>query len=729
MSTANVVAAPPPVKKKNHFRPDIQGLRAIAVLAVLIFHGTGGEILPGGYIGVDIFFVISGFLITGHLVRTGTKTGRIDLADFYARRVRRILPAATVVLVFTAITTLAILPNTRWESIGAEILASSFYLVNWVFAANTDYLNAEAAASPIQHFWTLAVEEQFYIIWPAMLVALLYFARPKSVRNRKNGADWTRPEVVQRYFALGAVALTLVSLAWSIYYSAAAPAPAYFVTTTRMWEMGIGAIIAVFAIQLERVPAWLGYILGVAGLIAILASSVLYDSSTIFPGYAALLPTLGAAGVIIGGMSGRAESGVGMLLKIAPMRWIGDLSYSLYLWHWPLIILGAHMLGGDLGLWQGLSIVVLSAIPAWLSYHYIENPVRDWNVVKHDAINALKMGGLLMSVSILAAASVFIAADRAASQAFVPTPTFNYQSSSDPSTGAAADPENTRLFGAEALAADPTVGQVVDQITSFTPTPASATNDNPKNYSRGCHQQANGADFEACVFGDLESDYVVALVGDSHAAQWLPALEPIAIAQGWRLETYTKSSCPLIGTAISADGSSFYSTCYEWNEKAMAHLTGPDAPDHVIVSSALHGTPSSTEPNVRAGSIPDGYAMVWGQLQAAGVPLTVLLDTPRPRIDIPDCVASNPDRLSACAVPREEALATGAQQQLTAAQTTGVPTVDLTASICPADHCAAIVGEVLVYRDTNHLTATYARTLTTALDAELRAQGNLNFTT
>lgn len=714
-------------RKQNHFRPDIQGLRAVAVLVVLFFHAGGGIIFPGGFIGVDVFFVISGFLITGHLIRTGTKTGRIDLADFYARRVRRILPAATVVLLFTALATILILPATRWESIGGEILASSFYLVNWVLAENTDYLNADAAPSPIQHYWTLAVEEQFYIIWPLLIIALLYFARKKSIVGKRQNVQ-IRRDLVQRYIAWGAVGLTLISLAWSIYCSAVNPAPAYFVTTTRMWEMGIGALIAVFATQLERIPARLGYVVGAVGLAAILVSSLLYDSSTVFPGYAALLPTLGAAGVIIGGMSDRAESGVGAVLKIPVMRWVGDLSYSLYLWHWPLIVVGTHLLGGHLGLWQGLIIVAISFIPAWLSYHYVENRIRTWSVIKSSTANALQMGALLMSFSMLLGMMVLLAAQDAAVRAFVPSPSVIAQLSSSSPIGDDADDDSARLFGAEALAVDPSIGAVVDHVASFSPTVVSAPQDNPKNYSMGCHQEFHETSFEACVFGDPDSDYVVALVGDSHAAQWLPALAPIAKAQGWRLETYTKSSCPLIGTAIAKGGQTFYSECYEWNQKAVEYLTGPDAPDHVIVSSSLYGTAIPGDSQVRTGSVSEGYTMVWNELKGAGVPVTVLLDTPHPQINVPECVAENGDRLSECAVPREEAMRNGAQQQLSAAQAVGAPTLDLTDSICPHDQCAAIVGNVLVYRDTNHLTATYSRSLTSDLEATLREQGNLPFT-
>lgn len=681
--------------KKSHFRPDIQGLRAIAVLIVLVFHAGDGVILPGGYVGVDIFFVISGFLITGHLLRTSIKFGKIDLIDFYARRVLRILPAATLVLFFTAISTLIILPATRWESISTEILASSFYLVNWVFAANTNYLNADAAASPIQHYWTLAVEEQFYIVWPALLIVLLWRLNSKLGPFKKGRIHQDRLRLITRQFAWGAILLTVVSFVWSIYYSALDPAPAYFVTTTRIWELGIGAIAAVFVSKLEKLPNIWGYFFGVAGFVLILIATFFYDSSTVFPGYAALLPTLGALGILVGGMSGRAETGIGVLLTIRPMRWVGDLSYSLYLWHWPLIVIGTHLLGGTITLWQGLAIVAISFLPAWLSYRFVENPLRSWPRVKNNSINALKMGVILMAISVASSVLVLVATDRTASNDIVQAPNLTSESDSGNQNGESNGSLNSSLSGAEALAQDPTVGQVVDKVTSYYPPAASASMDNPKSYSKGCHQEFNETAFEPCVFGDEDSDYVVALIGDSHAAQWLPALEPIAIAQGWRLEIYTKSSCPFIGTAVSAEGKTFYSECYEWNENAIKHLTGPDAPDYVITSSALHGGAEVNDGNVRTGSIAEGYSLVWNQLKQAGVPVTVLMDTPRPRIDVPECVAANNEQLSKCAVPREEAMRNGSQQQMEAVALTNISSVDLTDSICPGEVCAAIVGEVL----------------------------------
>lgn len=392
--TSATVRSPskPAVKAGSGFRPDIQGLRAIAVGLVLLYH-AGLTWLPGGYVGVDVFFVISGFLITGMLVRQSLQKGRIDLADFYARRIRRILPAATAVLIFIAIVTLVLLPRTRWESIGTEIVGSALYLVNWVFADGTDYLDAGSAASPLQHFWTLAVEEQFYIVWPALLIGMLWLANRGAKRQSDPDAQSAR---IRRFLQIVVGLVMVPSFIWSIYYTQTHPAPAYFVTTTRLWELAIGAAIAIFLVYLEKIPHRVGYILQGGGLVAILAAGIFFTDATAFPGYAALLPTLGAAGVIIGGMSGRATQGFAVVLNVRPMRWVGDLSYSLYLWHWPLIIFATYIFDGKLPVWIGLLVVVLAIIPSWLSYRYIEQPFRDWQRLKEKSASALRAGASLM---------------------------------------------------------------------------------------------------------------------------------------------------------------------------------------------------------------------------------------------------------------------------------------------------------------------------------------------
>lgn len=694
----------PAVKAGSRFRPDIQGLRAIAVGLVLLYH-AGLPFFPGGYVGVDVFFVISGFLITGMLVRQSMERGRIDLADFYARRIRRILPAATVVLAFVAIVTLLILPRTRWDSIGVEIIASAFYVVNWVFAGGTDYLNAEEAASPLQHFWTLAVEEQFYILWPALLIGLLWFASRRS--NRLEDPSFRR-ERIQKFLQIGVALAIIPSFIWSVYYTQANPAPAYFVTTTRLWEIAIGAAIAIYAVQLQKLPDRVGYILQGGGILAILCAGLFYTESTMFPGYAALLPTLGSAGVIIGGMSGRATRGFAVALNVKPMRWIGDLSYSLYLWHWPLLVFATYLADGELRIRYGLLVVVLAIIPSWLSYRYIEEPFRNWQRLKEKSSRALRAGASLMATTSIIGIAVLVTSNQLAS---------------DNVTSLTSD----EPMGAEVVEQDPEALEPVSQVESMVPDVTEVDDDVADVYSDGCHVDQVSTDFEPCVYGDPESDYVVAIVGDSHAAHWVPTFQRLAEAHNWRLETYTKSACALNTVAVTASGS-FYESCYGWGQNILDHFIGPDAPDHVIASASSHGAANKSEvpEGVRTGDLEDGYADAWSQIQDAGVGLTVILDTPRPSFDVPECIAENEDNLTECAADRSEAMSSsGYEGMLAAAEATGTDAIDMSDALCSPEACAPVVGDVIVWRDGHHITATYAETLAGSMERKLKEESSI----
>lgn len=672
---------------------------------VLLFH-AGAPFLPGGFVGVDVFFVISGFLITGMLVRQSFEAGRIDLADFYARRVRRILPAATLVLLVTVFCTWLILPRTRWESIGEEAVGSALYFVNWIFAANTDYLNADSAESPLQHFWTLAVEEQFYIVWPLLLVLLLLIVRWLAHSPHLPQSPSMHQVRTRRLVEVGVILMVLPSLAWSIYYTSAEPAAAYFVSTTRLWELGVGAAIAVWAGHLSRLPELMGRCLQIGGLIAIVVAGLTFSSETVFPGYAALLPVLGAAAVIVGGMAGRDVGGPAQLLNTAPMRWVGDLSYSLYLWHWPLLVFATYLMGEDLRFRYGLLVVLFAFIPAWMSYTYVETPFRDWTLVKESVSRALRAGAALMAVSVLAGLALLVSLGSL------------FGSYSRGLEGPA---------GAELLAQDHAEGRVVDQAGDFVPAVEEAADDNPGLFDLGCHQEESHYEVVPCVFGDEDSDYVVALVGDSHAAQWLPALEPIAEEQSWRLESYTKSSCPYNGVALELRGS-FYEECYVWGQALTEELTGAGAPDHVVTSASRYSSAEEVGDGAATGGVSSGYVSAWGELEKRGVPVTVILDTPRTDMNSPECVAENLLTLTACAVDKETALTNSGYPALeTAAEEAGIEPVDMTDMICPEKECPPIIGGVLVYRDSNHITATYSATLSGVLETELRNHGALRF--
>ena len=672
------------------FRPDIQGLRAVAVLLVLGYH-AGVPFLGGGYVGVDVFFVISGFLITGLVLREVERTGRLSLRHFYARRAKRLLPATAVVFAAVAVLTVLVLPVTRWRDVAGDLAASAVYLVNWRLAdRSVDYLAAGSAASPLQHFWSLAVEEQFYVVWPLLVVALLWW---------RGGGDRTRR------LLWGLLALAVPSFLWAVHQTAAEPGAAYFVTTTRLWEMAVGALLAVGVARAARVPVAVRRVLGWAGLAAIAVAAVTYDAATAFPGAAALVPTLGAAAVLLAGCGdGRGEV---RALTGRPMQTVGALSYSLYLWHWPLLVVAtAAWAGGEshLPLPTALAVVTASALPAWLTYRAVEQPFHR-SARLRVPWRAGVLAAVCVAVGLGSAGLVQLQAARSLEQ-----------------------PADTAP-GAAVLGADPAATEQPTRVDTVTPPLVEAPDDVADVYADGCHQVRDSAEVASCVYGEEDSDTVVALVGDSHAAHWQPALEVLAEENGWRLETYTKSSC-LFGDALvwNAVDAGPYESCHAWQEELTERLAA-QRPDAVVVSAdGSYRLAGEDGPLGREESVPavaSAMAENWQRLEGAGVDVLALMDTPSPGLDVPECVATHLPDLEECAVPREEAVDRSGQAQLSAAaeQTPGVDVVDLTEYVCPQEECLPVVGGVLTHSDSHHLTATYARSLAPRLEEELADVG------
>ncbi|MFV0433702.1 MAG: acyltransferase family protein [Leucobacter sp.] len=720
------------------FRPDIQGLRAVAVGVVLLYHANA-PFLPGGFVGVDVFFVISGYLITGLLLREALSTGRIDLADFYARRARRILPAATIVLIATLLLTVLFLPQIRWQQIGIDALGSAFYVVNWILAAGTDYLNADVAPSPLQHFWTLSVEEQFYIVWPLVLILLLLLIRGGTVRATKAAARAGKtpdPSLVMRYAGIGVLAILVPSLIWSIYFTSTHPAPAYFVTTTRLWELAIGAGLAVFARYAARIPDRPALVLGWLGFAGILVASFFYTSTApAFPGAAALLPTLSAAAIIAGGMNGRAERGVGVLLGLRPMRWIGDISYSLYLWHWPLVVVGTYLLGGELRFRWGLVIVAFAILPSWLSYRYVETPFRDWSRLKRSIRASLWAGAGLMAATALVATAVIAVPKLVGAQQQTEIALGDGVGASkvfddvDESLGAAAA-EDLGDQASETVDEATSAGDPVDAVEGgFIPAAVDARDDNSIIYENGCQLATEDVQPNGCVFGDPKSDTTVVLAGDSHSANWAPTLIALAEKQGWKLIIHTKSACSF-ASVPQGGGGGVYEECGEWNRLALDEIV-KEAPDLVVtVNAGRRGVWQNGEQltgDARLQAFAAGLNTTWKQLGAAGIPVLVIADTPDMGIDVPECVSANADDLAKCAVPRSEAVDALPQADPIAAEgLDGVEIIDMNNWICPdAEYCAPVVGNVLVWRDNQHLTATFAETLVEPLEAAMSRKGSL----
>lgn len=715
------MTAPPTPRSQGRFRTDIEGMRAIAVLMVLLYH-AGVPWAAGGFAGVDVFFVISGFLMTGLLVAEAHRTGRVDLVAFWARRARRLLPASALVLAATALLTFLALPAVRWRESGWDILTSGLYVVNWRLAARSvDYLAEDSEPSPVQHFWSLAVEEQFYVLCPLLAVVALVLARRQA-----------RLRTVLGVLLLAVVVLP--SFLWSLHLTGADPARAYFITTTRLWQLGVGGLLALAVTRLARLPGATAAVLAWAGLLAILAGLLTQGTHSAWPGTAALVPTLGAAAMIAGGTATSAPGWAPTrLLSWTPMQVTGALSYSLYLWHWPLLV-AAVALWGELSATAGLLVVAASVVPAWLGHRYVEEPVRRSHSLARLPARSLGMGLLCMLLAVAAGGTLVQTVDRqvrASQQAgeeaegaqalatTAPTET-------SPAGAATADPDDDVKEGGTggdlgiAGAPGPAMVTFDPSPDRITPDPLAASADVPALYGQGC----DGEDAEAvvrCDYGDPEGELVVALVGDSKIAQWADAVDQIGQDQGWQVHLYYRSACSWTAARLGDDDEERSVACQEWGEEVTRRLLGPDRPD-VVVVSAVQGRarPPDGSGERTAEAMTAGLVQRWREVGEAGIPVVALADSPQPQISpVYECVAEHREDLTPCLIPRNDGLGTiplrRAAEQVPTAQF-----VTMNDWICPGEgDCPPVVGEVLVYRQGSHITNSYALSLASVLRARL----------
>lgn len=671
-------------------RGDIEGLRAIAVGYVLLFHIFPSR-LGGGFAGVDVFFVISGFLITSQLIREATRTGTVSLTKFYARRARRLLPAATVVLVFTAIGSWLLLPSVRWHDTGLDVIAAALYVVNWALAfRSVDYLAEDSLGSPVQHYWSLSVEEQFYVIWPLLIIVGTLAARKLRLAMR--------PVLI--------AVLTIVtasSFGYSIVHTASSPATAYFISTTRIWEMGLGALVAFAVPWATKMSRGASQVLAVAGLVMIGLCGVLVTMSTPWPGYQALLPTLGSASVILAGCNAKPTL-ASTVLGLRPMVWIGGLSYALYLWHWPLLVFVETRFPqvGTLGL---LGVGALSVVVAWLSRHLVEDPIRFHPVLSTRTKHALVMGAIGMALSVAAGLVPLLSVPKESVQS--------------------AD-----AVGAMSLVADQTVDtpfavrtDIKNGVTlsgTVFPDPAVAPQDVPALYADDCQVPEDGtAPIDRCSYGPSDGT-VVALVGDSKMGQWLSAIQAIGDKQDWRIDLYLKSSCAFADVPQVLDDAP-YPACQDFVRNSLTRLAKADrTPDLVFMSGG------DVDPD---GSLTPGLEASMRTLQDLGATVIVLADNPSPSrsaleagTSVYECV-SLVDDYSGCDFPANAGNGTAALKQA-ASKAPGTVFVSLEEWFCPdGKSCPAVIGGVLVYRQGSHITDTYAKSMAPVLSRVLFAEG------
>ncbi|MFC7877364.1 acyltransferase family protein [Isoptericola sp. NPDC057391] len=690
----------------RRFLPEVQALRALAVALVVVYH-VRPDLLPGGFIGVDVFFVISGFLITGHLLREVRSTGRVSLAAFWAARARRILPAGLVVLAAVALTCTLVLPASEWAQVQRQLWASVLYVENWALASDSvDYLAAENAATPVQHYWSLAVEEQFYVLWPLVLVGAVALARWLRRRSGQRAVGARGMPVGTVLLVLGA--LVGASFAANLVAVRAGDAAAYFATTTRLWELGAGGLLALVVRYTDRAAA-VRAAAALAGVGAVIVGAFVLDGSTPYPGTAALVPVLGTAAVIVAGRTTGPLS-LGPLADSRPVQWLGDVSYSVYLWHFPLVAYALAWSGRPPTALEAAGLVAATLVLAALSHRWVERPFRRRRASDRTTLVAAVVGmgvvaALVATVGLRAAAEQ-ARWERAAEQVVVADGSgFGAEAA-----GGGAAP----AFVGDVRAVVPAPTEVQDDaVTAFDEQECSARKDDPPQP-------------RTCELGDPDGETTVALVGDSHARMLGSPVARLAEDRGWRVLTFLRDSCPFSTEMRTVPEGP---ECVAANEATLERLLelAPDAVVTVAYGASRFRDPGTGErPGVR------GLADVWQRLEDAGTQVYAVKDAPQPDPYVVRCVASAvgsaPGRpvdaagLDRCAAPREQAMAGRDLVDAAAERVPGVDVVDLTDRFCGRSTCPAVVGNVMVYRDTNHLTDTYARSLAPALAAAIPAR-------
>ena len=607
----------------------IQGLRALAALLVTIFHA---RLMPGGFIGVDIFYVISGYLITGLIIREIDKSGRLDLNLFYQRRIKRLLPTSVFVLFATAIVGMFVLPPIARDALGRDLFAAAAYISNYLFAWwQNDYQNLNATPSPFIHYWSLAVEEQFYVVWPIFILFLSRYGK-KAILN-------------------GVAVVTALSLLLSIYQTQTSPIWAFYSLPTRAWELGVGALLLFIpeTYLRNRYFPWLG-------VIGIALASFKFDETTAFPGINALLPVVATA-ILIGTIPIWPRF-FNDLSNNRLAQWLGAISYPLYLWHWPALVLPSSALGRPLRIRERIFCILLTVVLAHLTSKFVEQPLR------HKNWSGKKVYGFFAATTAISLLAAILISSTASSIISVKGTNYRFD-----------------------------LNKVIER---------------PVVYDDGCHVNYGETKSTACLYGEIGSKSKIVLYGDSHAAQWFPALEELAREKGFELISLTKSACPSVDVPRNDQGAFKNSDCQKWRENSIKRIQ-EIKPDAVIVSSFQYFTTPSGYPS-RSTWWNEGQRRLLGDLQGSSQNLIYISDTPHPLRDIPNCLASRDSHTCDSTEKTPNVIINGFKK------------IDPTPWLC-SSFCPAIQDGYVVYRDGSHISVEAALALKSKLEVALKDKG------
>jgi peptidoglycan/LPS O-acetylase OafA/YrhL len=671
---------------RGDFRPDIQALRTVAVLLVVLFHLWPARV-PGGFVGVDVFFVVSGFLINSHILRDVDR-GEFSIPKFWARRIRRLLPASLTVLVFTTLGILTFAPRSLWAQWLSEINSSIFYFENWVLASNSvDYLALDNSPSPTQHFWSLGVEEQFYLVWP-LLIALAMLVVPKVYKHKRRQAIF-----------LFLLAITIASLVFGVISTTTEPAISYFSTPVRAWEFGVGALIAFVP---GLVSKFWQPLLSVIGILGIITTGFVYSPQIPFPGTAALFPVLATALVIYANLN---SGFIAKLFALKPIQWIGDHSYAIYLWHWPLIILTPFVIQEEkLSAPVKLVLIVLTCTLAAVSAALVERPLMSSGLKPN--LRPRYVFAILLMVSTIFSGSVALA----------------IENSNKPIEKSVEDSNNLakdlpRCFGAQAmvLGEDKCINK---DLKGPYPSLEAATSDTGVTEA-GCKLMTRSEwKPKDCQIGVAGSEIRIALAGDSHMAQYRGAFMRLAKQNNWHVDLFVKGGCPFSKSSRVQDAE-LTSSCKKWVVEIMRRVTKGNY--DLVVTSQASGVEWKTQQGLSQEEIAvRGARTLWAEITASGIPVVAIKDNPKPVDDVLRCLELQ--TLSKCSTKSSKAFLFDAQVEASRQVDSKLMTlVNLDKFFCAKGNCKPIVGNVLVYREGNHLTNTFTVTLSPFIEPYILA--------
>ncbi|MFT4044888.1 MAG: acyltransferase family protein [Gordonia sp. (in: high G+C Gram-positive bacteria)] len=699
------------------YRSDLDGLRGIAIALVACFHIWFGRVSGG----VDVFLTLSGYFFIGSLLRhvIASQSAHITIVEALnplprlIRLLRRLLPALVTVLVVVAVLTVLVVPQTRWANIGREWRASALYYQNWHLALNSqDYLAASSANSPLQHMWSMSVQGQFFL--GTLILALIAAAALKLLGTVI--APIARPRTITIIAGLALLLLAAVSFYWAYLRMGVNQQWNYFDTFARLWEPLAGGLLAIW-LPTTRIPTWLRNAAGTGALALIVTSGWWIDGVNSYPGPLALVPVGSTLLIIISGattpqhrLAGppRRQPMVNRMLASRGPVWLGSISYSLYLWHWPLLIFYLSWRNkNQASILDGIALVAVSIGLAWLTKRYIEDPLRTGNhrrartgkhrrtrAGQHGRVYASAVSAVLVACVLATAASIAMW-DRHVANSVADTVSLD-----------------TRLYpGARALLD----GWPVPALDPR-PSPLGVLTDFPATSTGGFISSFDDPDIHVGVYGDPHATRTIALAGGSHAEFWITALDALGKRNHFKVKTYLKMGCPLSTDPVPMQRGVPYPQCHDWVVRVMRTIIA-DKPDAVFTNSTR---PRDHEPG---DWMPDDYKPIFTEFMGAGIPILGIRDTPWPRnsagsIDTPTCLAKG-GNADSCASPRALVLSPSDPARVFAHGKPLFHPLDLSDGICTPTLCQAIVGNIIVYKDWHHLSASYVRTLTDALGAQM----------